>query len=269
MSFDVILLGVIQGFTEFLPVSSSGHLALANIIFGTGIPPLSYDIVLHVATAFATVLFFIWDIWRALVEWLMGFKDSEYRRSAGWSIGWAVIFGTIMTGIVGMVLKNLAEAASRNSLLVGLGLLFTGAMLLGSRYIRSGLGTVYARDGFLIGIAQGIAVMPGISRSGLTILTGQAIGLEKEEMFRFSFMLSIPAILGATVLQAFDVGGWHAFVSTLPAGWYYGAGVSFLCGFLALAILKRIVIASKWWVFGIYCLIAGFSAVIISCLGMW
>lgn len=269
MDFKMILLGFIQGFTEFLPVSSSGHLALAQIFLGTTMPPLSYDLVLHVATMLATLLFFFFDIMSLLGAWLKGFLPTGSRSSTGWLTGWAVIVGTIITGAIGVYGKNFVETAAQNSLLVGLGLMFTGIVLIVCSFMRQGYGKVRITDGLFVGIAQGIAVLPGVSRSGMTMMAGLAVGLGREEAFRFSFLLSIPAILGGALLQTFDMGGWHGFLSSLPSGWFLGAVCAFISGFASLAILKRIVLASKWWVFGVYCLLVGSAAVAVTYLGAW
>lgn len=136
MNFSVILLGLVQGLTEFLPVSSSGHLALVQIFMGMQMPPLSYDIVLHVATMCATLIFFWHDITYLFLEWLHGFTSSECKDSSGWTTGWAVIIATFITALIGFAIKDFAEEAAQNSLMVGLGLSFTGCLLLASRFIR-------------------------------------------------------------------------------------------------------------------------------------
>ena len=159
MSTDVIILGLVQGFTEFLPVSSSGHLALAQIFLGTNMPPLSYDLVLHMATALATIIFFFADIFALFVQWLSGFRSKDARKSSGWSTGWAVVSGTVITAVIGLTLKDFAEVAMMNSLMVGCGLTFTGFLLLFSSFVKTGLGRVRLTDGVIVGIAQGIAVM--------------------------------------------------------------------------------------------------------------
>lgn len=269
MDHNVVLLGFIQGLTEFLPVSSSGHLALAQIFLGVKMPPLSYDLVLHVATMAATVLFFFNDIVRLLTEWVSGIFSKEKRGLTGWSVGWAVFIGTIVTGAIGMLVKDFAEEAIMNSLMVGIGLIFTGIVLIASRFIRKGLGRVSPFDGLLVGLAQGLAVMPGVSRSGMTMMAGTAVGISREEVFRFSFLLSIPAITGAALLQAKEVGGIDAFITSLPQGWYLGAAAAFVSGIVSLFVLRKLVIASKWWIFGIYCLALGLLSVIISFLGVW
>lgn len=269
MNADVIILGLVQGFTEFLPVSSSGHLALAQIFLGTNMPPLSYDLVLHMATALATIIFFFADIFALFVQWLSGFRSKDARKSSGWSTGWAVVSGTVITAVIGLTLKDFAEVAMMNSLMVGCGLTFTGFLLLFSSFVKTGLGRVRLTDGVIVGIAQGIAVMPGISRSGMTIVAGLMSGLSKEEAFRFSFLLSIPAILGATLIQAMELGGWRTFVAALPPYWYVGALAAFASGFFALVLLRRIVLSSKWWIFGLYCLILGISVITATYMGAW
>lgn len=268
-SIDTAVLGLIQGLTEFLPVSSSGHLALAQIFIGMEMPPLSFDLVLHVATSCATIVFFWRDLWNTLFSWIRGFFDCDYRRSSGWRLGWSVILGTAMTCVIGLPIKGYAEAALQNSLSVGLGLCFTGVILSLSVFVRSGLGRVNIKDGFFVGLAQGVAIWPGISRSGMTIMTGQLSGLDKEEAFKFSFFLALPAVFGSTLFESMEVGGWKVFVASLPELWYVGAAVSFFSGLLALMILKKMVISSKWWLFGVYCLFAGISTVIISYAGVW
>lgn len=269
MDYNVVLLGFIQGFTEFLPVSSSGHLALAKIFFGMEMPPLSYDLVLHVATMAATVLFFFNDILSLFREWVLGLFSKKDRTLPGWSVGWAVFFGTMVTGAIGLLIKDFAERAMMNSLMVGFGLLFTGILLISSRFLRKGFGKVSSSDGLFIGIAQGIAVMPGVSRSGMTMIAGTAAGISREEAFRFSFLLSIPAIMGAALLQTKDVGGFDLFLSSLPQGWFLGAAAAFVSGLASLFVLRKLVIASKWWFFGIYCLALGSLSMVTSFLGVW
>lgn len=269
VGFDAVLLGFVQGLTEFLPVSSSGHLALTQIFMGMEMPPLSYDLVLHVATACATVVFFWFDIWDTFFAWVRGIFSSRHRRSRGWSLGWAVILGTLVTGAVGVAIKDYAATAMMNSLSVGLGLCVTGVVLLLSLFAGRSLGTVMVKDGLFVGLAQAVALWPGVSRSGMTIAAGMGMGLSKEEAFRFSFLLSLPAIFGATLLQAMEVGGWDAFVGSLPPHWYFGAAMSFVSGLLALALLKRLVISSRWWIFGVYCLALGAATVVMSYLEVW
>ena len=267
MNTQAVLLGALQGATEFLPVSSSGHLALAQIFLGFQEAPLAYDLLLHLATVLATVLYFGRDILELTGEWLMGFVNPNARRWTGWRYGWAVVAATGLTAAVGLPLKPYVEIGASNSLWVGLGLLITASVLLGSRWIpqrtrRLGLGT-----GLLVGVVQGLAVMPGVSRSGSTIVAGLASGLEPQEAFRFSFLLSIPAIVGANLVELHHIGGVSAFLAALPEGWGLGFASAFGAGFLSLMALRRVSLFGVWWIFGAYCLVLGGATVAATLLG--
>ncbi len=266
---ETIILGLVQGLTEFLPVSSSGHLALAKVFLGIEMPPLNYDLVLHLSTTLATVIFFFCDIVGLFAEWFRGFKGGPSRSAPGWRTGWAVALGTCVTGAVGMTIKDFSETVSLDPFFVGICLVITGVVLLLSLFVRGGGGEVSLKSALIVGLVQGIAVTPGISRSGSTIVAGLAAGLSKEEAFRFSFLLSIPAVVGASCVQALELGGWNAFVLTLPAGWPAGAVCSFASGLLSLFLLKRLLIASRWWCFGLYCIAVGGLSVIMACMGGW
>lgn len=254
---EATLLGAVQGLTEFLPVSSSGHLALARIFLGANEPSLSYDLVLHISTTFATLIYFSKDLCALYCEWGYGLFNRNARKWNGWRVGCGVIVGSCFTAPIGLFLKDVVEAFSQNSLAVSIGLLITSFLLISSKFIKERDAVLSPFSAAVIGIVQGIAVFPGISRSGSTIWSGLFLGLKKEEAFRFSFLLSIPAILGATLLQAKDVGGAGAFYSSLPEGWFLGAALSFLLGYVSLVMLKKLVTSSQWWLFGVYTLIIG------------
>lgn len=258
----IIMLGLIQGLTEFLPVSSSGHLVLMQIVCDISEASPAYDIILHVATMLATIVFFFFDLYYLAAEWLHGFVSDAARTKTGWPTGWAIIFATIITGIIGILLKPVVTRVMQNSLCVGVNMIITGCLLIYSHYIKDGYGSIRPVDGIFVGLAQGIATFPGISRSGMTIITGCKVGLSKEDAFRLSFLISIPAILGATILEALDLGGFTAFRNALPDGWIIGAFTAFISGLIALFILKKLVINAKWWVFGIYCIVVGIASVL-------
>ncbi len=264
MNWNIILLGFLQGWTEFLPVSSSGHLVLMQIFCGIHEASPAYDIVLHVATMLATIIFFFFDIYYLFTEWLHGFVSDTAKAQEGWPIGWAVIFATIITGIIGVGMKRVIKLVMQNSLYVGCGLLLTGVLLVLSHYRKNGYGRVRPSDGIFIGVAQGIATLPGISRSGMTILAGSFLGLSKDDAFRISFLVSIPAILGATILEMIDLGGFSAFWLDLPCGWFGGFITAFVSGLIALFILRKLVVNAKWWIFGIYCCLIGIFTIVVS-----
>jgi undecaprenyl-diphosphatase len=264
MDIAAVSLGLIQGITEFLPVSSSGHLALFKAIAGYGEMTLSFDLVLHIATLLAVFLYFLHDIVLIFFEWCYGFFNTNARRWTGWRVGWAVIAGTVVTGPVGILLRAFVEEASVNMLWLGANFLVTGALLLSSRFIAEGNDVAGMRSAWFVGLAQGLAVFPGVSRSGSTIWAGLLFGMSREEAFRFSFILSIPAIIGAFLFEAKKIGGFAEFMSSLPEGWLYAAIAAFLSGFLSLVVLRRLVISAKWWVFSLYCISLGCVVVIYS-----
>ena len=267
MNPESVILGLIQGVTEFLPISSSGHLALAKIMAGYKDAPLAYDIALHAATLLAVVIYFFRDIISLLFEWCYGFVNANARRWTGWRLGWAVLAGTAVTAPFGFLLKNLVEErVSLSPLWLGINLLITGALILSSRFLSQQSEQIRVKDGIFAGIMQGIAVLPGISRSGSTIWAGLIVGLSREDAFRFSFLLSIPAIIGAIILEMGELGA-SGFLRALPDGWFIGAGAAFVSGFVSLVILRRLITSARWWVFSIYCFAVGGVSIIYSLIG--
>lgn len=264
MNADVLILGLVQGLTEFLPVSSSGHLALAQNLLAFSEAPLPFDVVLHVATMVATLFYFRKDIRSLLTDWFSGFGSEEGRNRPGWRFGWAVLVGTVMTVGIALPLKGVVESWMASLLAVGCALLVTSLLLGLAQVLPSKDGQVSLRTGFLVGFAQGLAVIPGISRSGSTIVTGLFSGLSPQEAFRFSFLLSLPAILGAILLQLREAGGLSELAQSLPRGWAFGALVAFVSGYLALALLRRVVTLGKWKGFALYCFLLGVVSIGLS-----
>lgn len=262
------LLGILQGLTEFLPVSSSGHLAIFQNLMGFENPPFAYDLVLHGATLLATLLFFR-RVWlRVLRDWLEGWRLPPGKRSAGWKTGWSVLGGTAVTACVGYPLKGAVESAMGSLPLVGALLLVNaGILFLAGRMAgRSKEKAVTLPIGLGVGFVQGLAVFPGISRSGSTICSGLFLGLSPEAAFDFSFLMSLPSVAGAILLEALDAGGLQDFVLGLPHGWWIGAGAAFLSGLFALSILRRFVISGRWNLFAWYTAGLGILAVL---AGLW
>ena len=258
-----IILGAVQGLCEFLPVSSSGHLAIFQIFMGFSENLVAFDILLHFATLLAVIIFFWRDILNILTDWFSGWVSANKRRS-GWSYGWAVIIASLVTAIIGLTLKSTVEKASESLIIVGAGELFTALiLLLVPQFSKSRKNSSLMITAIAVGFAQGVAVMPGISRSGMSIAMGLFMGLGISEAFRFSFLISIPAILGATLLEClkFIKGGEAAF---LPEGWIFGAVTAFILGLLSLKFMKGLVDAGKWAYFGLYCLIIGSIAVLMG-----
>jgi undecaprenyl-diphosphatase len=250
--FDIkiVILGAIQGLTEFLPVSSSAHLAFFQMLFGYE-NMLGYDIILHFATLLALLVFFWKDIISLTIEWMYGFLKSEYREKSGWNYGWAVLCGTVVTVIIALPLKKFVERAIESPIIIAAGLFFTALILWHIGSIKPREQKISLKSGLLVGLMQGIAVMPGISRSGSTIFMGRLAGLSSEEAFRFSFLISIPAIVGATLLEIREM--LKLGEVTLPPFWWLGGLLAFSLGLCSLVLLRKFVISGRWKGFSIYC----------------
>lgn len=264
------IIGLIQGLTEFLPVSSSGHLVLIeNIIdyFDTNVSLLEIDshflnVMVHFGTMIAVIIVFRKKIWQLIKEFFKipyhikneGFKNTVKRPDTDFII--AVIIGTIPTVIIGFFIRDFAKSIENNLLYVGIFFLLTAFVLFlstlfdkGSKKYSKKIGVIKA---FIIGITQGIAVLPGISRSGVTITTGLGLELDRETSASFSFILSLPAILGATILEITEVD----FSNVNITGTIIAFLVSLIIGYLSLKILMRFIKRGKFFYFGFYVLLA-------------
>ncbi len=233
-----ILLGILQGLTEFFPVSSSGHLVIAqSLIPGFNQPGVLFDVVLHAGTLLAIVVRFRRTILAITKNYLL-----------------LILIGTIPAVIVGLFFQSAIEKFFDSIYLVGVALLITGLMNLLTNKTQSIKGKFNKVNAFRVGLAQALAIIPGISRSGSTIFAGTRLGLEKKKAAEFSFLLSIPAVLGANVLQFIT----HAQGSDQNVIFYLaGFLAAFLSGCLAINIVLRVLLSKKFIYFGIYCLSLG------------
>jgi len=255
--FETIFLGVIQGLTEFLPVSSSGHLVVFQNILGFHEPALLLDCSLHLGTLLAVIIFFRMDIIQIAKDTL----QLEFKQPDGNLAIW-VIVASIPTVIIGLKFKTPLENLFGSVTITGWMLIITGIIIASTKFInyssprvRIGLLTALA-----IGIFQGLAIIPGISRSGSTIVCGLLCGLKREQAARFSFLLSIPAIMGALLLQ-FDLGSIQKIgIIPLLAGFFTSA----LVGLIALKFLMTIVKQGHLYYFAPYCWVIGLSIIILS-----
>ncbi|MFH1637119.1 MAG: undecaprenyl-diphosphatase UppP [Candidatus Woesearchaeota archaeon] len=243
---EALILGIIQGITEWLPVSSSGHLALFQNAFGMQVPVL-YDIFLHVATVLVLLIFFR----RRLLRVIKAIAKLDFNSEDG-RLALFVVIGSIPTAIIGFLFKGLFKTFFYSILAVGIALIVTGFILLfsESRKEKKSLGW---KDSVFIGIAQGIAIIPGISRSGATISTALLRGVRREEAAEFSFILAIPAIIGAAV---FDFSP-EAFAEINLAAIIAGMMAAFVVGYLSLSWLMKLIRRRMFHYFGWYCLILG------------
>ncbi|MDR0453739.1 MAG: undecaprenyl-diphosphate phosphatase [Deferribacteraceae bacterium] len=258
---QALVLGVLQGVTEFLPVSSSGHLALVQSLFQDFEQPgLLYDTMLHAATMLAIFFFFrkrMLRLFKAVLGIFLAKYNVCYYEEKNLLAG--IVIATIPTGIIGYLLKDYAQAVFEKPAVVGYCLIITSLMLfLADSQIKRG--KISPIKSLLVGISQGLAVFPGISRSGTTIFVGLKAGISREDTAEFSFLISIPAILGATLLQL-----RHIDEVTSSSGWFnYIAGMTaaFIFGVLSIRLILGIVKSAKMSIFAIYCLIIGISAIV-------
>ena len=270
--FEALILGIIQGLTEYLPISSSGHLVIAQNLFGLTNPDdiLTFTVLLHVATVLSTVVI----LWHEIV-WI--FKDIFSRQSwrsynglnDGTRYAINIIISMIPVGIVGLLFKDKVEAFFGEGLLVvGICLLVTAALLAFAFFAkprqRENISPIHA---CVIGIAQAIAVLPGLSRSGSTIATGLLLGDRKEKLAQFSFLMVIPPILGEALLDTKDileVGFSQAIVGISPLAAIIGFVAAFVFGCIACKWMINIVKRGKLIYFAIYCAIVGAVAIIFA-----
>ncbi|KAA3620965.1 MAG: undecaprenyl-diphosphate phosphatase [Flavobacterium sp.] len=258
--WDAIILGVVQGFTEFLPVSSSGHLELGKAILGdTSVPEesLLFTVVLHFATALSTIVVFRKDVWEILIG-LLKFKWNEETR-----FSLKIIFSMLPAVLVGVLFEEELEAFfGGNIAFVGAMLIVTAVLLyLADRAKNTGK-KVSNSNAFVIGIAQAIAMLPGISRSGATISTSVLLGNDKSKAARFSFLMVVPLIFGkiAKDIWSGDLTSESADFTILGVGFI----AAFICGLLACTWMIALVRKSKLSYFAIYCLLVGVIAIITS-----
>ncbi|MBW2374750.1 MAG: undecaprenyl-diphosphate phosphatase [Deltaproteobacteria bacterium] len=242
-------LGALQGLTEFLPVSSSGHVAIGAQFFDIRESSLALVILLHLGTLLATVILLRRDIGALAIEGITALRDpSRFRTTPEGRTLVGIAIVTFITAVIGLLLRPAAEAFAQDLRLVGYGFLVSAAFLVVSRIARATDSEVSWRQAAGIGIAQGVAVLPGISRSGVTIVVAMLLGVQGSAAFRFSFLVSLPAIVGAAVLEA---SGAEGLGSLGPEAWIGGL-TALVTGYVALVILRQIILVGRMWTFAIY-----------------
>lgn len=286
--FQAIFLGIVQGLTEFLPVSSSGHLAIFKEMLGVSTPEgasaLTFDILLHVGTLAAICIVYFKDIKKMILEFIfmirdiffnfmtlisrpIGKKDKEFIKIISGSYRkfvLMVIIATIPTGIIGLLLKDVIETASSNLAIVGVALLITCFLLLianSAENLRKTPKNIPYWQSAVVGVMQGVATIPGISRSGSTISTCLFLGFDKKFAVKYSFIMSIPAIIGALILDIKDI----SFSEMGGQLWlYYIIGMisAAVVGYFCIRVVNYLVKENKFKYFAYYCAVAGIVAII-------
>ena len=251
--FDAVLWGLVQGLTEFLPISSSGHLVLVPALLDREAPDLALSAVLHLGTLAAVLAYFRRDI-----AGLLRFRrDPQARRTIG-----LLVLGTVPAAVLGLTFESILDDVNEHPAVVAGALIGTGLLLLGARRLQlrsRRFEEAGVRDALAVGVFQAFALMPGFSRSGFTITAAEARGFAPVEAARFSFLLGIPAIAGAGFLEALDL----ADAGGLSAEVWVGMAVAALSGYAAIAILLALLRRIGLTPFAVYCLVAGIVALIV------
>jgi undecaprenyl-diphosphatase len=260
--FEAVLLGAVEGITEFLPISSTGHLTIVEKLLGYEIdaPDITaFTAIIQSGAVFATVIFLRKDLVRIVAAWFKGLVSAEARKSPDWRFAWAVILGSIPIGIVGLAFQDVIETTLRSLWFVaGALIIWSGAMAFADHaatQVRHEDDTTW-KDTLIMGAVQCLSLIPGVSRSGATMSAGLLRDFDRVTVTKLSFFLSIPALLGATVLQVHDEAGnisaGVGWVNTLTA-----TIVSFIVGFAAVAWLLKFIAKHSYSIFIAYRLVLG------------
>ena len=260
---QAMIIGLVQGLTEFLPVSSSAHLIFAQQALGVSDVGLAFDVLLHAGTLVAVVVYFFDDIVNMIKGFLLSLIDlkegkfiQEIKKDPYKKLAWLTILATIPVGIVGVLFNDAVEKLFTGLSIPAFLLLITGCLLYVSQRMNSGridVKNLSIKEALFMGCGQALAVLPGLSRSGTTIAAGLFAGLDKEFAAKFSFILSIPAILGAAVFELRHIGGANVEIGACIAGFI----VAVISGYFAISVLLKIVREKSLDIFAYYCWIVG------------
>jgi undecaprenyl-diphosphatase len=239
---QAIVLGVVQGLTEFLPISSSGHLRIVPAFAGWDDPGAAFTAVIQLGTMAAVLLYFRADLIRIATAWLASLRDPARRGTLDARLGWYLILATIPISLIGVALKDQIENGARDLYLIGSMLIFFGLVLLAAEAVSSrerDVSTITRRDAVVIGCAQALALVPGVSRSGATISAGLLLGFDRVSAARFSFLLSVPAVVLSGLYELKDVvnGSAEGAVGIAPTA--VATVLAFITGYASIAFLLR------------------------------
>lgn len=250
---EVVILAVVQGLTEWLPISSSGHLVILQQLFGLQ-ASVAFDVMLHFGTLLAVVCF----LWKDILEIVKGVLSLDFSREEA-RMGAYIIIGSVPLAITGLLFKSFFESLFSNPTMVGIALFINGIILYLTRFVilRKKIDSV---DALTIGIAQAVSIIPGISRSGSTVSTAMLAGIDKKTAYKFSFLLSIIAILGASLIEFGEINFAQEPIELILAG----VIISAIVGYIALKTVAKLVITGDFHKFAYYCWVLGIIIVLLS-----
>lgn len=253
-----VVLGIVQGLTEFLPISSSAHLAIVPQLLGWDDPGAAYTAVVQIGTELAVIIYFWRDIWTIATAWLRGLVNKAARSDPNWMMGWFIIIGSTPIVILGLLLEDLIDREFRNLWVMGIMLVALGLMLgIADRLGRKALPIEKLTLGhaILFGMAQACALVPGVSRSGATITMGLMLGYDRRAATRYAFLLAIPAVVGAGIYKLKDIPGGENAYGTMPT--IVGTVVSFVVGMAVIHWLLKYISSNSFTPFVIYRVLLG------------
>ncbi len=272
---QALFLGVLQGLTEFLPISSSAHLRIFPELFGWGDPGAAFTAVIQIGTELAVLVYFRNDIWRIARAWVLSLFKPEYRGALDARMGWYIIVGSVPIVVLGVLLKDIIEKDFRNLWIIGCTLIVMGLVLgLADRIGKNerAIKQMTLRDAALMGGAQALALVPGVSRSGATLSMGRFLGYEREAATRFAFLLAIPAVVGAGVFELKEISNvGKAHAGEAAYGWgptALATVVSFVVGYAAIAWLLKWVTTRSYTPFVAYRVVLGAAVLVFVATGV-
>jgi undecaprenyl-diphosphatase len=265
---EAIVLGIVQGLTEFLPISSTAHLRIIPAFCGWEDPGAAFTAVTQLGTMAAVLLYFRSDLWRIARAWTRSLSDRSARRELDARLGWYILFGTIPIGIFGLAFKDQIETGARDLYLIGVALIVLGLVLLVAEKVGTrerSIEQLNTRDGVALGFAQALALVPGVSRSGATITAGLFLGLDRPSAARFSFLLSVPAVVLSGLLELSSIASGEEGEQVGAGALVIATFLAFVSGYAAIAFLLRFLATHSTVVFVVYRVVLG--ALVLALVG--
>jgi undecaprenyl-diphosphatase len=269
-TLEAIVLGLVQGLTEFLPISSTAHLRIVPAFAGWEDPGAAFTAVTQLGTMAAVVVYFRSDLVRIARAWLASLREPQRRRELDARLGWYILLGTVPIGLFGVIFKDQIESGARDLYLIGTALIALALVLLLAERVgrrERGIESIRTLDGFTVGMAQTLALIPGVSRSGATITAGLFLGLDRTAAARFSFLLSVPAVVLSGLLELGSIlSGEEGETTTIPA-LVIATLLAFVAGYASIAFLLRFLATHSTGVFVAYRVVLGSIVLVLVAAG--
>ncbi len=268
---EAIVLGIVQGLTEFLPISSTAHLRIVPAFAGWEDPGAAFTAVTQLGTMVAVLIYFREDLLRITRTWLASLRTPRLRKELDARMGWYILLGTIPIGIFGLAFKDQIETGARDLYLNGTALIVLGLVLLQAERVgkrNRGVESITTRDGLVVGFSQALALVPGVSRSGATITAGLFLGLERAAAARFSFLLSIPAVVLSGLLELGSISSGEEGQNTSVLTLIVATALAFVVGYASIAFLLRFLATRSTVIFVVYRVALGVVVIVLAASGV-